>query len=138
MKKYYNTETGGVWTLPQLREEHNRQLMESEIDPEIYSDFNYWLHSCLTVNNGSLTEISEENARIVIVDTVYYTQGRYGKIAHTGKHYLSRIINLRNETVNGNKINWEGVNGVIINEDDNIIFQASGYTQDRGLFCDLY
>lgn len=138
MKKYYNTETDGVWTLLQLREEHNRQLMESEIDPEIYADFNYWLNSCLTVNNGSLIEISEEDARIVTVDTVYHTKGRYGEISHTGRHYLSRVINLRNEIVNGNKINWDGVNGVIINEDDNIIFQASGYTPDRGLFCDLY
>lgn len=138
MKKYLNVETDGVWTERELREEYNRQLMESEIDPEIYADFNYWLNSCLTINNGSLMEISDEDAMIVSVDTVYHTQGRYGEISHTGKHYLSRIYNLKMETANGHQINWSGVNGVIINEDDSIIFQASGYTQDRGLFCDLY
>lgn len=138
MKKYLNVETDGVWTERELRQEYYRQLHDGEIDPVIYDSFDYWLKSCLTANNGSLLEISDEDAMMVSVNTVYYTQGRYGKIAHTGKHYLSRIYNLKRETANGHQINWSGVNGVIINEDTNEIFQASGYTPERGLFCDFY
>lgn len=138
MKKYLNVETDGVWTETQLRQEYYHQLRNREIDPVIYDSFDYWIDSCLTANNGSLMEISDEDAMMVSVDTVYYTQGRYGEVSHTGKHYLCKVYNLKMETANGLQINWSGVNGVIINEDANEIFQASGYTPERGLFCDLY
>ena len=138
MKKYLNVETDGVWTETQLRQEYYHQLHDGEIDPVIYDSFEYWLTSCITANNGSLLEISDEDAMMVSVDTVYYTQGRYGKIAHNGKHYLCRVYNLKRETSNGHQINWSGVNGVIIDEDTNKIFQVSGYTSEKGLFWDLY
>ncbi len=32
----------------------------------------------------------------------------------------------------------DSINGVVLNLDDRKIIQASGYTRERGLFCDMY
>ena len=45
---------------------------------------------------------------------------------------------------NADKIDWNGVNGVCAEVDNPenpstlTIFQAGGWTEDRGLFCDMY
>ena len=45
------------------------------------------------------------------------------------------------KATNYNTIDFTGVNGISIYRYDNgdfYIFQAGGYTPDRGLFCDMY
>lgn len=76
--------------------------------------------------------------RIITVDTVYYIPGRYGDAQKTGKHYFDKLSHLKEIVSNASEIDWNGVNFVIINEDENKIFQTSGYTYERGLFNDLY
>ena len=104
-----------------------------------------WVYSPredVTRNNmkeyDATTEISKNDAQMIDVNTVYYTEGKYGELQHFGKKYSDYIFRLKGTVDNAKDIDWEGVNGVWVNEDDNRIFQAGGYTEKRGLFCDLY
>lgn len=134
--RYFKNEEGELLTLENIRQTYNE--LKADGDLQDYEDFNYYLQACMYYNNGTLTELSEDDICRIDVTTVYYTEGKYGECQHTGKHYSDYIFHLRDEMSNGEEIKWKGVNGVIVNEDDNRIFQASGYTHERGLFCDLY
>lgn len=134
--KFYKTDDLKLVTREQLEKDFNN-LKESG-DLADYEDINVYTEACQSYNNGILTEISAEDAREITVDTVYYTKGNYGEVSHAGKHYTEYVFFLKETIDNASEIKWEGVNSVIINEDDNRIFQASGYTYERGLFCDLY
>lgn len=134
--EFYKTDDLKLVTREQLEKDFNN-LKESG-DLADYEDINVYTAACQSYNNGILTKISAEDAREITVDTVYYTQGNYGEISHTGKHYTEYIFVLKDTIDNAKEIKWEGVNNVIVNEDENTIIQASGYTRERGLFCDLY
>lgn len=66
--------------------------------------------------------------------------GSNGKL-HTGIHKLMFIEEIIQMCENSNKINNFGnVNGVCVLHDTDgkyYIFQVSGYSEERGLFCDL-
>jgi len=134
--KFYKTDNFELVTSEQLEKDFNN-LKESG-DLADYEDINVYTEACQSYNNGILTEISAEDAKRIGVDTIYHTQGNYGEISHTGKHYTEYIFVLKDTIDNAKEIKWEGVNNVIVNEDENTIIQASGYTRERGLFCDLY
>lgn len=134
--KFYKTDNFELVTSEQLEKDFNN-LKESG-DLADYEDINVYTEACQSYNNGILTEISAEDAKRIGVDTIYHTQGNYGEISHTGKHYTEYIFVLKDTIDNAKEIKWNGVNSVIINEDENTIIQASGYTKERGLFCDLY
>ena len=134
--KFYKTDNFELVTSEQLEKDFNN-LKESG-DLADYEDINVYTEACQSYNNGILTEISAEDAKRIGVDTIYHTQGNYGEISHTGKHYTEYIFVLKDTIDNAKEIKWNGVNSVIINEDENTIIQASGYTIERGLFCDLY
>lgn len=134
--RYFKTDDLELVTMDRIKLDYAD--LKASGDLADYEDFNSYLSACQSYNNGILTEISEDDAKQITVDTVYYTDGKYGEIQHTGKHYYDYIFRLKATVDNAANVKWQGVNGVYINEDSNCIFQASGYTHDRGLFCDLY
>ena len=134
--RYFKTDDLELVTDEQIKNDYKE--LKASGDLADYEDYNYYFQACQSYNNGSLTEIRREDARRISVDTIYHTQGNYGEISHTGKHYTEYIFVLKDTIDNTKEIKWEGVNSVIVNEDENTIFQASGYTKERGLFCDLY
>ena len=133
--RFFKTDDLELVTLDNVREIYEELKATGDLQDE---SFDYYLAACQSYNNGSLTEISETDAKRVDVTTVYYSKGNYGDVQHTGKSYSDYIFRLKELIDNGKEIKWEGVNGVIVDEDENKIFQASGYTYDRGLFCDMY
>lgn len=134
--RYFINENLELVTLDEMKKTYDELIETGEITGD--EPFDYYLEACQAHNNGSLTEITQDDLKWIEVTTVYYTPGRYAEIQHHGKTYGDYLYRLKSSFVNGNAIKWNGVNGVIVNEDDNRIFQASGYTYDRGLFCDLY
>ena len=71
----------------------------------------------------------------VHVTTVYYDS--YME-QHTDDIYMDYIYAIKEMTINGNEVDWDGVNCIVIDEEEPKIIQASGYSENRGLFCDLY
>lgn len=134
--RYFKTDDGKLLTMYNIVQTYKE--LKANGDLQDHEDFKTYLNACMSYNNGSLTEISENDARLIDVDTVYYIEGTYGETQCTGKHYKDYIFALKETIDNAKEIKWEGVNGVFLNEDDNRIFQAGGYTRERGLFCDLY
>ena len=104
-----------------------------------YEDFKTYLGACMYYNNGTLTEISKEDAKDIRVDVYYYGNAPYGTtICGPGKSYYEKQFYVKETIDNAKDINWDGVNFISVIDDENRIFQTSGYTEDRGLFCDLY
>lgn len=110
-----------------------KMYLEFKERGDVDEDFRSYLNDC-TSKNGSLTEVAKEDARDVRVETVYYT----GNAQHMGNAYWEKVFYLKETIPNAKEVNWDGVNNVIVDEDENRIFQAGGYNKDRGLFCDLY
>lgn len=54
MKKYYNIDNDTIYTEQQIRSDYNEMIADGTLDSDIYSDFEYYLMSCMTENNGSL------------------------------------------------------------------------------------
>ena len=132
--KYYDTESGKYLDEAELRQEFIVLKRKRETDAE---NFGQYVNNCCS-KNGTLMEIPKADAEIVSVDSYYYTEGKYGLVSHKGKSYHAYIFCLKSTVSNGNEIDWNGVNSVILDETENRIFQTSGYTKERGLFCDLY
>ena len=57
MKRYYNIDNDTVYTEQQIRDDYNEMISDGTLDRDIYSDFEYYLMSCMTENNGSLREM---------------------------------------------------------------------------------
>ena len=129
-KRFFADDEGRIFSLEFLKREWK--------DSEDSRSFGEYIAACMSYNGGTLKEISAEDSQDILVGTYYYTDGKYGPCQHKGREYTEYLYNLKTGTENGNEIDWNGVNHVLINEDDNRIFQASGYSFDRGMFCDLY
>lgn len=136
MKKYWDIDLERIWTEDELHAQYDKAKSDGSI-PHI-TNFADFLRHCMVENNGSLKEVTDDDLRWITVDTVYYGPGPFGKIQHRGRHYFERLFRVKEIYANGKEVDFTGVNFIIVNEDDNRIFQASGYTYDRGLFCDLY
>lgn len=106
MKKYYNVDHDKIYTENELRKEHRRLLAEdfSEIEKEIYSDFNYWLHCCLD-KNGSLEEIAPEYE---IENKRKWTALKIA--TQTDLDYEKILEILRKWNVHGTQTMWEIIN----------------------------
>ena len=103
-----------------------------------YENFQQYLNACLSSNGGELTSISKEDAREISVETFHEVPAKYGTALTKTGQYHEPLYFLKRTVTNAKEVRWEGVNYVMIDEEDNHIFQASGYSKDRGLFCDLY
>lgn len=134
--RYFATDDGKLLTMYNVVQTYLELKKSGDLTD--YEDFPTYLEACMYYNNGILTEISEEDARDIHVDTVYYKEAKYGEIQCRGKSYYEKCFYLKETIDNADEVNWEGVNFIIVNEDINHIIQASGYSKDRGLFCDLY
>lgn len=134
--RYFKTDDGKLLTMYNIVKTYLE--LKADGDLQDYEDFKTYLGACMSYNNGTLTEISKEDAKDIHVDTFYYGKGNYGTTLCTHKSYCEKQFYLKETIGNAKEVNWDGVNFISVNEDENRIFQASGYTSDRGLFCDLY
>lgn len=112
-----------------------KQLRE---EGSVTETFHEYLKSSLSSNNGELTEIPKEDAREISVETFHEVPAKYGTALTKTGQYHEPLYFLKRTVANAKEVRWEGVNYVMIDEEDNHIFQASGYSKDRGLFCVLY
>lgn len=135
MKTYYNVDSGEFLTESEIRKEYKAAKASGSTFSESFSAY---LSACMTENNGSLIPVTKQDLRWVEITAVYYTEGKFAPYQHTDGVYTQQVFFLKRETVNGNAVNWQGVNGVCLDLDEDRIFQASGYTRERGLFCDMY
>lgn len=70
--------------------------------------------------------------------TIYYSErGNYGPIQHVEAARTYTIDGIRQLAQNADAIDWTGVSGAAYDTDFKVIFQVSGYTYNRGMFCDL-
>ncbi len=126
-------------SLELITETNLRTIYEETTGDDSYGNktFERFVNCCCS-RNGMLREIPKTDAELISVDSYYYTEGKYGQIAHKGKSYHAYIFYMKSTVSNGNEIDWKGVNSVTLDETENRIFQTSGYTSERGIFCDLY
>lgn len=131
-----SSESGESDTPRFFRDDNLELLFESDLRK--YADacnmaFDDFINSA--IHAGFLTEVPAMEMKMISVETIYHT----GQISHKGDEYMDYIYAIKLTSPNGNEVNWDGINHVIINEEDgNKIIQASGYNANRGLFCDLY
>lgn len=72
-----------------------------------------------------------------IISVTYVRKGRDG-MSHSSPAvpaFMDALKNLKNRAELRDE---DFLNGIVVNEDEERIVQASGYSPDRGLFCDLY
>ena len=60
MDKYYNVDTGEIWTEEEIREEFDALNRNGELEDFYKDDFEYYLKNCLVENNGSLQKIAPD------------------------------------------------------------------------------
>lgn len=60
MDKYYNVDTGEIWTKEEIREEFDALKRNGELEDFYEDDFEYYLKNCLLENNGSLEKIAPD------------------------------------------------------------------------------
>ena len=60
MNKYYDIDHDKIYTEKELHTDYEERIASGELDPVIYNNFNYYLNSCLTENNGSLELIASD------------------------------------------------------------------------------
>lgn len=60
MDKYYNVDTGEIWTKEEIREEFDALKRNGELEDFYEDDFEYYLNNCLIENNGSLQKIAPD------------------------------------------------------------------------------
>lgn len=96
-------------------------------------DYKEFTERCLA--DGSFREIPKGNMKRVHVTTVYYDS--YME-QHTDDIYMDYIYAIKEMTINGNEVDWDGVNCIVVDEEEAKVIQASGYSNERGLFVDLY
>ena len=59
MNRYHNIENDEVLTEDELREEYKTRKRNGDLE-DCYDTFEYWLHCCMTYNNGSLEKIAPD------------------------------------------------------------------------------
>lgn len=73
---------------------------------------------------------------IVSATPIFYDTNGHQHIKVTVPVFWDRLTE---EGYNTDEIrDVDSINGVVINIDEKKIIQASGYTRERGLFCDMY
>lgn len=112
-----------------LTEDYLRRVYDSDFDNSHEEFIKRGL------SDGSFREISKGDMERVHVTTVYY-DGHMEQ--HTDDIYMDYIYAIKQMTTNGNEVNWDAVNCIIIDEEEAKVIQASGYSNERGLFVDLY
>ena len=60
MKKFWDIDHEKVLTEDELRQDYESLKRTGDIDPEIYSTFEYYLESCMIHNNGSLQPVADD------------------------------------------------------------------------------
>ena len=60
MDRYYNVDTGEIWTEEEIREEFNALKRNGELEDFYEDDFEYYLKNCQLENNGSLEKIAPD------------------------------------------------------------------------------
>lgn len=60
MSKYYNVDTGEIWTEEEIREEFDALKRNGDLEDFYEDDFEYYLKNCLVENNGSLQKIAPD------------------------------------------------------------------------------
>ena len=59
MNRYRNIENDEVLTEDELRKEYETRKRSGDLE-DCYDTFGYWLHCCMTYNNGSLEKIAPD------------------------------------------------------------------------------
>lgn len=112
-----------------LTEDYLRRVYDSDFD----NSFEEFIKK--GTSDGSFREIPKGDMERVHVTTVYYDDHME---QHTDDIYMDYIYAIKQITTNGNEVNWDGVNCIVIDEEEAKVIQASGYSEERGLFVDLY
>jgi hypothetical protein len=89
-----------------------------------------------------IKEDIEDTDSFIYVDVVYYNNDDLDSMQHTdfrasGYRYLSEIMNM---CVNAKDIDFDGINNIVVvrYKDKYYIASSGGFSDDRGLFTDLY
>ena len=70
---------------------------------------------------------------------VYYSQGPHGPVQHTKDHYVFiDKEDFQRQVKNADMIDLKTVNHICLDTDAGIVFQASGYSWNRGSFVDVF
>ena len=72
-----------------------------------------------------------------IIKVTYVRRGFDG-MSHASPAVPAFMESLRNLKNRSELRDEDFLNGIVVNEDEERIVQASGYSPERGLFCDLY
>lgn len=122
--RYFRDDDFDLVTLDEVKSTYLE--LKADGDLQNYESFDSYLSACQSYNNGSLTEISVEEAKRICVSTV------------DGRSYSDYMFRLKELTSNGKEVNWVGVNAIILDEEENRIVEARGHSHERKFFCDKY
>lgn len=111
--RYFIDDEYNLFTLEDIRNLYEELKRDGDIDEYMTGTFEQYLSACMYYNNGMLTEISENDARQIIVRD------------ENGKQYKDFIYWLKTYE-NADCICWNKINVVTVNEDYHIIL-SGGY-----------
>lgn len=129
--RFFLCENDEIFTEDALRKDFD--LHKADL-PE-FDTFEEFLEMCQSYNNGALTEIPErEMHRVWVTET--HTDN-YG-CRHADSAYNTYLFRIKEKVWNYDTICKDGVNSVIIDNDDGKVIQVSGYTREKGFWFELY
>ena len=90
-------------------------------------------------SDGESSARGTDKEMYMTVTEIYYTKGQYGDVQHTKGTTTKSLEHIQSTTTNFDEVDdWDDINSVIIDIQEKRIIQTSGWSRDRGLFCDLY